>query len=56
MGNLGPMAGQNNHFSNYAVEKIPYAIGRYRNEVNQLYGVLNKRLAYRYGEHADRDG
>jgi GSH-dependent disulfide-bond oxidoreductase len=47
MGNLGPMAGQNNHFSNYAVEKIPYAIERYRNEVNRLYGVLNKRLADR---------
>jgi GST-like protein len=47
MGNLGPMAGQNNHFSNYAVEKIPYAMDRYRNEVNRLYGVLNKRLADR---------
>jgi GSH-dependent disulfide-bond oxidoreductase len=47
MGNLGPMAGQNNHFSNYAVEKLPYAIDRYRNEVNRLYGVLNKRLADR---------
>ena len=47
MGNLGPMAGQNNHFSNYAVEKIPYAIDRYHNEVNRLYGVLNKRLADR---------
>jgi GST-like protein len=47
MGNLGPMAGQNNHFANYAVEKIPYAIDRYRNEVNRLYGVLNKRLAER---------
>jgi len=45
MGNLGPMAGQNNHFSNYAVEKLPYAIDRYRNEVNRLYGVLDKRLA-----------
>src|SRR2546421_10456920 len=45
MGNLGPMAGQNNHFSNYAVEKIPYAMDRYRNEVNRLYGVLDKRLA-----------
>jgi GST-like protein len=44
MGNLGPMAGQNNHFSQYAVEKLPYAIDRYRNEVNRLYGVLNKRL------------
>jgi GST-like protein len=47
MGNLGPMAGQNNHFSNYAVEKLQYAIDRYRNEVNRLYGVLNKRLADR---------
>src|SRR5437764_5914133 len=47
MGNLGPMAGQNNHFSHYAVDKIPYAIDRYRNEVNRLYGVLNKQLADR---------
>ena len=47
MGGLGPMAGQNNHFSNYAPEKIPYAIDRYRNEVNRLYGVMNKRLADR---------
>ena len=47
MGNLGPMAGQNNHFSNYAVEKLPYAMDRYRNEVNRLYGVLNRRLSDR---------
>jgi GST-like protein len=47
MGNLGPMSGQNNHFSQYAVEKLPYAIDRYRNEVNRLYGVLNRRLADR---------
>jgi GST-like protein len=47
MGGLGPMAGQNNHFAHYAVEKIPYAIDRYRNETNRLYGVLNKRLADR---------
>jgi len=47
MGNLGPMAGQNNHFNNYAIEKIPYAMDRYRNEVNRLYGVLNTRLADR---------
>jgi GST-like protein len=44
MGNLGPMAGQNNHFSNYAVEKLQYAMDRYRNEVNRLYGVMNRRL------------
>jgi GST-like protein len=47
MANLGPMAGQNNHFSNYAVEKLPYAIDRYRNEVNRLYGVLDRQLAER---------
>ena len=47
MGGLGPMAGQNHHFSAYAPEKIPYAITRYVNETNRLYGVLNKRLADR---------
>jgi GSH-dependent disulfide-bond oxidoreductase len=47
MGGLGPMAGQNNHFSNYALDKIPYAMDRYRNEVNRLYGVLDRRLADR---------
>src|ERR1700751_5023983 len=47
MGGLGPMAGQNHHFRNYAQEKIPYAIDRYVNETNRLYGVLNKRLADR---------
>ena len=47
MGGLGPMAGQYNHFGNYAPEKIAYAIDRYRNEVNRLYGVMNKRLADR---------
>ena len=47
MGGLGPMAGQNHHFNNYAPEKIPYAIDRYVNETNRLYGVLNKRLAGR---------
>ncbi len=44
MGGLGPMAGQNHHFSQYAPEKIPYAIDRYVKETNRLYGVLNKRL------------
>jgi GST-like protein len=45
MGGLGPMAGQNHHFSNYAPEKIPYAIDRYVKETNRLYGVLDQRLA-----------
>jgi GSH-dependent disulfide-bond oxidoreductase len=47
MGGLGPMAGQNHHFSQYAPEKIPYAIDRYVKETNRLYGVLNKRLSGR---------
>jgi GSH-dependent disulfide-bond oxidoreductase len=45
MGGLGPMLGQNHHFSQYAPEKIPYAINRYVKETSRLYGVLNKRLA-----------
>jgi GSH-dependent disulfide-bond oxidoreductase len=44
---LGPMAGQNHHFSQYAPEKIPYAIERYVKETNRLYGVLDHRLADR---------
>jgi len=44
MGGLGPMAGQCHHFRNYAPEKIPYAIDRYVNEVNRLYGVMERRL------------
>jgi GST-like protein len=47
MGGLGPMAGQNHHFSQYAPERIPYATDRYVKETNRLYGVLNKRLADR---------
>ena len=44
MGGLGPMAGQNHHFGNFAPEKIPYAIKRYVDETARLYGVLDKRL------------
>jgi len=47
MGGLGPMAGQNHHFGMYAPEKLPYAIARYVNETNRLYGVLDRRL----GDH-----
>ena len=47
MGGLGPMAGQNHHFAQYAPEKLPYAIDRYVKETNRLYGVMNKRLADR---------
>lgn len=44
MGGFGPMLGQIHHFRNYAPEKIPYAIDRYVNEGNRLYGVLDDRL------------
>ncbi len=47
VGGLGPMAGQNHHFLQYAPEKIQYAIDRYVNETNRLYGVLDRRLADR---------
>jgi GST-like protein len=44
MAGLGPMLGQAHHFRNYAAEKLPYAIDRYTNEANRLYGVLDHRL------------
>jgi GST-like protein len=47
VGGLGPIAGQNHHFVQYAPERIPYAMERYIKETNRLYGVLNKRLADR---------
>jgi GST-like protein len=47
MGGLGPMAGQNHHFVQYAPEKIPYAIERYVKETSRLYAVLDRRLAER---------
>lgn len=47
VGGLGPMAGQNHHFSQYAHELIPYAIERYVKETARLYAVLNHRLADR---------
>ena len=47
MGGLGPMAGQNHHFAQYAPEPIPYAIDRYVNETSRLYKVMDNRLADR---------
>ncbi len=44
---LGPMAGQAHHFRHYAPDKIKYAIDRYTNEMNRLYGVMDKRLGNR---------
>ena len=58
MGGFGPMLGQTHHFRMYAPEKLPYAIDRYTNEANRLYGVLNKRLegrSYICGEYSIAD-
>ena len=44
MGGVGPMLGQAHHFRIYAPEKIAYAIQRYTQEAQRLYGVINKRL------------
>jgi GST-like protein len=53
VGGLGPMAGQNGHFTRYAPEKVPYAIERYTKETNRLYGVLDRQLAH--GEYIAGD-
>lgn len=45
VGGLGPMAGQAHHFRAFAPEQVPYAIRRYTDEVNRLYGVLDRALA-----------
>lgn len=59
MGGLGPMAGQNHHFVQYAPEKITYAMERYVKETSRLYGVLNKHLSdgrqYIAGEYTIAD-
>lgn len=44
VGGLGPMAGQAHHFRAFATEHVPYGITRYTNEVNRLYGVLERAL------------
>ncbi len=44
MGGVGPMLGQAHHFLQYAPEKIEYAMNRYRNEANRIYGVIDRRL------------
>lgn len=45
VGGLGPMAGQAHHFRAFAPEKVPYGITRYTQEVNRLYGVMDRALA-----------
>jgi GST-like protein len=58
MGGIGPMLGQAHHFHIYAPEKIPYAIERYSNEAQRLYGVLDRQLSshdYVAGEYSIAD-
>ena len=58
MGGLGPMAGQLGHFTNYAPEKIPYALNRYGDEYNRLLGVIEKQLVdkdYLCGDYSIAD-
>jgi GST-like protein len=55
---LGPMAGQNHHFVQYAPERIPYAMERYVRETSRLYAVLDKQLtgrAFVAGEYSIAD-
>ena len=45
MANLGPKAGEANHFKTYASgERQHYAIERFGNELHRLFGVMNARL------------
>jgi GSH-dependent disulfide-bond oxidoreductase len=49
MANLGPKAGECHHFRLYAPERatLQYAVDRFTNECNRLYGVMNRQLADR---------
>ncbi|MGE3303072.1 MAG: glutathione S-transferase N-terminal domain-containing protein [Hyphomonadaceae bacterium] len=53
MANLGPVAGQANHFRNYAKAmvddpaQLSYAANRFTNELNRLLGVMERRLGDR---------
>ena len=44
---IGPFSGQAVHFQHAAPEKLPYAINRYRREVERHYRVLDDHLAGR---------
>jgi len=58
VGGLGPMAGQAHHFRAFASEVVPYGIQRYTDEVNRLYGVLDRQLdgnAFVAGEYSIAD-
>jgi GST-like protein len=44
---IGPYSGQAVHFQRAAPEKLPYAVNRYRREVERHYAVLDQHLAGR---------
>ena len=44
VGGLGPLLGQAQHFRRFAPRPLPYAIERYTQEAQRLYGVLERRL------------
>ena len=44
---VGPFSGQAVHFQRAAPEQVPYAVNRYRNEIERHYRVLNEHLAGR---------
>jgi GSH-dependent disulfide-bond oxidoreductase len=41
---VGPFSGQAVHFQHAAPEKLPYAVNRYRREMERHYRVLDERL------------
>ena len=45
LGNVGPMFGQNGYFQGYCPEDVPLARERYHDITNQLYSVMDRRLA-----------
>jgi len=58
MGGFGPMLGQAHHFLRFAKQEVPYAIDRYSDEAQRLYGVLDARLSeheYLVGEYTIAD-
>ena len=42
---LAPNLGQFGHFTVFAKEKVPYAIDRFKQEVDRLFGVMEDQLA-----------
>ncbi len=43
---VGPYSGQAVHFQHGPMEALPYAINRYRREVERHYGILDEQLSH----------